>query len=155
MTGVVLMKSKVRILLPRKTLRKIKVKSILSQSSRWRRVEVWRFRCNLMCRSFHLTTTSYTVFRQEHHFRIHTIHVVITYSTLSIAKSDQGPRNSSRQRGQIRLSLAVAVSTIQVTERFGSIPPQFCRRTPGGVRDLPPLFLFPQFHEWTHGSMAI
>ncbi|GFX87266.1 hypothetical protein TNCV_3819961 [Trichonephila clavipes] len=40
-----------------------------------------------------------------------------------------GPRNSSWQRAKRRLSLAVALSTMQVTVRFGSVSPQFGGRT--------------------------
>ncbi|GFW26594.1 hypothetical protein TNCV_1165281 [Trichonephila clavipes] len=40
--------------------------------------------------------------------------------------SDQGPRNSSRRRVRfLRLSLASPLSTIQVTVRVDSLPPQF------------------------------
>ncbi|GFV03475.1 uncharacterized protein TNCV_5060161 [Trichonephila clavipes] len=49
-------------------------------------------------------------------------------------RPDQGPRNSSWQRTNRRMSLAVALSTIQVTERFSSVSPQF-RRTPWGIKN--------------------
>ncbi|GFX17171.1 hypothetical protein TNCV_2856941 [Trichonephila clavipes] len=40
-------------------------------------------------------------------------------------RPDRGPQISSWQRAQRRRSLAVALSTLQVTVRFGSVPPQF------------------------------
>ncbi|GFY17267.1 hypothetical protein TNCV_1090411 [Trichonephila clavipes] len=61
-------------------------------------------------------------------------------------RPDRGSRNSSWQRAKL---VAVALSTMQVTERFGSVPPQFKGRTLGVVRGLPPLFPFHQPHERT------
>ncbi|GFU64382.1 hypothetical protein TNCV_3947491 [Trichonephila clavipes] len=53
----------------------------------------------------------------------------------------------------IRLSLAVALSTIKVTIQLRSVPPQFKGKPPGGgVRDLPSLFLYQQPHESTCGD---
>ncbi|GFV48493.1 hypothetical protein TNCV_2395581 [Trichonephila clavipes] len=49
---------------------------------------------------------------------------------------------------------AVALSTIQVTVRFGLFPAQFLGRIPGDGHGPPPLFLFHQPHERTCGSMA-
>ncbi|GFT06006.1 hypothetical protein TNCV_4352371 [Trichonephila clavipes] len=47
-------------------------------------------------------------------------------------RPDQGPRNLSWQRAKSRLSLAIALSTVQVTERFSSVLPQFRGKTPWG-----------------------
>ncbi|GFX10322.1 hypothetical protein TNCV_1867171 [Trichonephila clavipes] len=70
-------------------------------------------------------------------------------------RPDQGPRGSSWLRAKRRLSLAVALSTIQGTERFSSVSPQFRGKTSWGFRGLPPLFLFHQPHERTCCSTAI
>ncbi|GFT43452.1 hypothetical protein TNCV_815041 [Trichonephila clavipes] len=70
-------------------------------------------------------------------------------------RPDQGPRNSSCQRAKWRLSLAVALSTIQVTERFTSVSPNFEEEHPGVVRCISPLFHFHQPHERTCGSTVI
>ncbi|GFV59320.1 hypothetical protein TNCV_2340611 [Trichonephila clavipes] len=56
----------------------------------------------------------------------------------------------------VRLSLALALSTIQVTVRFSSVSPQFLGRTPWGrARGLPPLIPYHQPHERTCGSTAV
>ncbi|GFW33279.1 hypothetical protein TNCV_2859571 [Trichonephila clavipes] len=44
---------------------------------------------------------------------------------ICLTVSDLSPRNSSGQRARLRLSLAVALSTMQVTVQFGSLPVQF------------------------------
>ncbi|GFT75480.1 hypothetical protein TNCV_4832921 [Trichonephila clavipes] len=48
--------------------------------------------------------------------------------------SDRCPRTSSWQRAKRRLSIAVALSNIQVTVPFGSVPPQF--RVPHAAKAL-------------------
>ncbi|GFV38334.1 hypothetical protein TNCV_3951971 [Trichonephila clavipes] len=65
-------------------------------------------------------------------------------------RPDQNPRNSSWQR-----SLAVALSIIQVTERFSSIHPNFEGEKSGMARGLSPLFAFHKSHARTCGSTAI
>ncbi|GFW36071.1 hypothetical protein TNCV_4929341 [Trichonephila clavipes] len=58
--------------------------------------------------------------------------VVVTNATC-LTKSGRGPRNSSRQTARIlRLSLALALITMQATVRFYSVPPQFRGRKPWG-----------------------
>ncbi|GFX86389.1 hypothetical protein TNCV_2562781 [Trichonephila clavipes] len=52
----------------------------------------------------------------------------------------------------VRLSLSLALSTIQVTIRFG---PNFESEHPGGSRGLPPLFSSPQLHKSTCGSRSV
>ncbi|GFV39488.1 WD repeat-containing protein 63 [Trichonephila clavipes] len=47
-------------------------------------------------------------------------------------RPDQGLQNSSWQKAKLSLSLVVALSTIQVTEQFSSISPQFRGKTPWG-----------------------
>ncbi|GFT42397.1 hypothetical protein TNCV_1786771 [Trichonephila clavipes] len=70
-------------------------------------------------------------------------------------RPNQGPRNSSWQRAKRRLSLAVALRTIQVTERFSSVSPLILwGNTLELVRAFPPLY-FHQPHECTCGSTAI
>ncbi|GFX88691.1 hypothetical protein TNCV_4636121 [Trichonephila clavipes] len=55
----------------------------------------------------------------------------------------------------VRLSLAVVLSTIQMTVRFSSVPPQFRGRTPWGrIYDLSSHFSIPQPHERTCNSTA-
>ncbi|GFV93525.1 hypothetical protein TNCV_1988381 [Trichonephila clavipes] len=55
---------------------------------------------------------------------------VVTNATC-LTKSGRGPRNSSRLRARIfRLLLALALSTMQVTLRYCSVPPQFSGREP-------------------------
>ncbi|GFU44367.1 hypothetical protein TNCV_1505141 [Trichonephila clavipes] len=46
----------------------------------------------------------------------------------------------------VRVSLAVALGTIQVTVRSGSVPPNFEGEQLRGVREAPPLFPFNQPH---------
>ncbi|GFV99401.1 hypothetical protein TNCV_1513711 [Trichonephila clavipes] len=55
--------------------------------------------------------------------------------------SVQSPQNSLRQRVRLHLPLSAALSTMQVTVRFGFIPPQFSGRTPRGDEE-PPISLF-------------
>ncbi|GFW02331.1 hypothetical protein TNCV_1732461 [Trichonephila clavipes] len=64
--------------------------------------------------------------------------------------------NLSWQRVNRRLSLALALSTIQVTERFGSIQSQFRWRTLWGDKRHPTsLPLPPTSRERTCGSTAV
>ncbi|GFU23139.1 hypothetical protein TNCV_3515781 [Trichonephila clavipes] len=56
---------------------------------------------------------------------------------------DPDPRNSSWKRYKGRLSLALVLSTIQVTVRFGSFPPHYSWRTPGGWSRAPTSFSLP------------
>ncbi|GFY20880.1 hypothetical protein TNCV_1121141 [Trichonephila clavipes] len=50
----------------------------------------------------------------------------------------------------LHLSLTLALSTMQLTVRFSSLPPQCC-----GGQGLPPLFPFYQPHERTCGLKAV
>ncbi|GFT53567.1 hypothetical protein TNCV_3325141 [Trichonephila clavipes] len=62
---------------------------------------------------------------------------------------DRGPRISSWQRAKLRMSLSVALSTIQVTERFSPFSILILRKENLGWSGtyLPPLFSFDQHHE--------
>ncbi|GFV87537.1 hypothetical protein TNCV_3281751 [Trichonephila clavipes] len=70
-------------------------------------------------------------------------------------RPDRGPRNSSWQRAKLRLSLAVALSTIQVTVRLTRFHPNFEGGHLGVLRGLPPLYPFHQPHEKTCGSRRL
>ncbi|GFX02546.1 hypothetical protein TNCV_728001 [Trichonephila clavipes] len=60
-------------------------------------------------------------------------HVVVVINATCLTKSDRGPRNASRLRLEfLRLSLDLALSTMQMTVRFCSVPPQFRGRKPWG-----------------------
>ncbi|GFV21721.1 hypothetical protein TNCV_164521 [Trichonephila clavipes] len=68
------------------------------------------------------------------------ISVFMTLGTQGRKESCQ----SLRQVGllDVRLSLAIALSTIQVTVRFNSVPPKHLEREHPRGQDLPPLFPF-------------
>ncbi|GFW44124.1 hypothetical protein TNCV_3854851 [Trichonephila clavipes] len=55
----------------------------------------------------------------------------------------------------VRLSLAVALSTIQMTLRFARFHSNFEGEPPGGVQRPPTLFPFHKTHERTCSSTAI
>ncbi|GFX93578.1 hypothetical protein TNCV_1587561 [Trichonephila clavipes] len=56
-----------------------------------------------------------------------------------LQRPDQGPRNSSWQRAKLRMSLAVALSTIQIRTRG-------ITETSGTVNSMPSLLLETRFH---------
>ncbi|GFU89461.1 hypothetical protein TNCV_3650091 [Trichonephila clavipes] len=73
-------------------------------------------------------------------------------------RPDRGSQNSSWQRAE-RLSLAVALSTILVSVRFGSIPPQRRGRTlwggqrpPTNIRNTKYNKYYMYTHLQNHGS---
>ncbi|GFV57023.1 uncharacterized protein TNCV_2931461 [Trichonephila clavipes] len=83
-----------------------------------------------------------------------------------LTKSDRGPRNSSWLRARfLRLSLALAFSTMQKTVRFCSVPTQFRVRKAWGSQGHPTTLPFPQtsredlgidgYLEYPHAAKAL
>ncbi|GFU19101.1 uncharacterized protein TNCV_4397041 [Trichonephila clavipes] len=71
--------------------------------------------------------------------RPHRCHFVVAVTNITcLTMSDRGSQNSSRQRLDVRLSLSIALSTMQMIVSFGSVPSHFCGRTPRGGQGLPP-----------------
>ncbi|GFW45082.1 hypothetical protein TNCV_4513961 [Trichonephila clavipes] len=82
--------------------------------------------------------------------------VVVTHATRSAVSSDQVPRNSSLLRPRfLRLSLALALSSLQGTVQCDSGPPNFETEHHGGGQRRPISLSLPSPHERTCGSTAI